>query len=516
MNARTGLARWITRLVHLLGLSAVVVIGLFLLPEVASARDAVFEVEVSLSASEYRPDDVVSGEARITSSRRLVGRLRVVVIDEATRLRIHRQVFEVEFHEPSTIEIPFIITPTPAPNGSYHVRATLLTLDADHEIVPLAKDVEHFAVVGPQARAPLPFWLTYCDDPTCGGLTPLVVHVCPAGDPSCTPSRQTTVVPSVDGHRINQIMFPIQAGDGSETVARVVEGAGSIAGPLVISQTSPVIVKSDLDITLSYYNVAPLWGGTTSLDFVSTTLTSPEVVTTVHRHPSFLVGDEVAELHERARDIIALESKIAGIDPGQMHAIFVPSELVTFGEGNFSDGNLNIFMNYGNPPFIEANGGISNVVLPRLAHEYVHELFSDVRELHPGNHSCLNEGLADAFAFAAGVMPEADFGPIGQRGADFNQGCAEIGANGEIHEAGNCPFWQVHRLGLLSRTFAKRVLTPRHVIEFNSCDLTSERTGNALIVLFSEAARVDMTQAINMAEIPNAGSLKAAKQALGL
>jgi len=34
--------------------------------------------------------------------------------------------------------------------------------------------------------------------------------------------------------------------------------------------------------------------------------------------------------------------------------------------------------------------------------------------------------------------------------------------------------------------------------------------------LFSEAAGVDMTQAIDMAEIPNAGSYEAAKQALGL
>jgi hypothetical protein len=83
-------------------------------------------------------------------------------------------------------------------------------------------------------------------------------------------------------------------------------------------------------------------------------------------------------------------------------------------------------------------------------------------------------------------------------------------------DAGNCPFWQVHRLGLLSQSFVAAILRPQHVIEFDSCNLTSVRTGNALVVLFFEAAGVDMIPAIEIAEIPNAGSFEAAKQALGL
>jgi hypothetical protein len=190
--------------------------------------------------------------------------------------------------------------------------------------------------------------------------------------------------------------------------------------------------------------------------------------------------------------------------------------LVTLGEGNFSDGNRNIFMNYSNPGFIDAIGSVYDVVLPRFAHEYVHELFSEVAQSHPGHSLCLNEGLADALAFAAGFLPEQDFGPIGLRGADFNQGCAAIVQDFETHDAGNCPLWQIHRLGLLSPAFAARVLTPQHLISFDSCDLTSPRTGNALLVLFSAAAGRDMTQAIQMATIPNAGSVEAARRALGL
>ena len=362
--------------------------------------------------------------------------------------------------------------------------------------------------------APLPFWLHYCDDPTCGGKQPLVIHICPESDLSCTPSRQTTVVPQVDGQQIDQILFPLQIPPGY--ITQHISGSGSVMGNLVFSSTSPVVVKSDVDITLSYYGVTPAWGEVTSLNFVSWTMTSPELVTTVFRYPTFLVHDEPAQLHERGRDIIAHESQMAGLRPGPMHASFLPSEFSTLGEGNFSDGNHNITINYGNPAYIAAVGSVYMTALPRFAHEYVHELFSDISTNYPGNNSCLNEGLADAFAFAAGFLPESDFGPIGLRRTDFNQGCAGIVANFESHDAGNCPFWQVQRLGLLMQGFVGQMLHPKHRIEFDSCDLTSARTGNALVVLFSDAAGRDMTPAIQLAGIPNAGSLEGARRALGL
>src|SRR5438445_1640340 len=137
--------------------------------------------------------------------------------------------------------------------------------------------------------------------------------VCPEDNPPCTPSRQTTVVPRLDGHQIDQVLFPMQASDGGAGVIATLEaGAGSILGAsLLLSYTSPVILKSDIDITLSYYKVTPAWDGTTELDFISATLTSPEVVTTVYRHPTFLTGAEPMQLHERRRAIIAVEQQIA-------------------------------------------------------------------------------------------------------------------------------------------------------------------------------------------------------------
>jgi hypothetical protein len=501
----------------------ILITGLCLLYHEANAREfPTVSLEVSLSESEYQANDPVTGEIRITTNDKIAGRVRLTVASDSTGQVIYRTGFNVHFREAGTQRFPFSIVPTPPPNDSYTVVATL-----KRNPKRSAQGTAEFSVhaeLPPSPEppspevAPLPFWLTYCADPTCGGQQPLVVHVCPEGNSSCSPTRQTTIVPNLDGRQISQILFPIQPTVATTgVIATVISGSGQVLGAsLVLSLTSPVILKSDVDITFSYYSVAPMWGGTTHLDFVSTTMSSPEVVSTVYRHPTFLVNDEATQIHERGREIIAVESQIAGINPGQMHAIFMPSEFATLGEGNFATGDLNIYMNYGNPPFIEFIGSVVDAVMPRFAHEYVHELFSEVAASHSGNSLCLNEGLADAFAFAAGFLPEPDFGPNALRGGNFNEGCAEILQNFEVRDAGNCPFWQVHRLGLLSQSFVANILRPQRVIEFDSCDLTSDRTGNALIVLFSEASGIDMTEAIQMAEIPNAGSFEAAKQALGL
>jgi hypothetical protein len=475
-------------------------------------------LDVVLSEAEYQPDARVSGEVHVRASVPLVGLVRMIVVNETTGLPIHRRLFPVLLLRAGTKRIPFSIVPTPPPD-SYRVVATVLTSGFPNHPAPLARATADFRVdaMAPSA-ALLPFWLSYCADPTCGGLPPLIVRVCPSENASCSPSRETTVVPRLDGRQIDQILLTVQPPVGGPDLAlTLVSGAGSMIGSAAfVSFSSPVILRSDADVTLSHYDVIPVWGGTTNLDLVSASTTSPELVTTVYRHPTFLGDDEVAQLHQRGRDIVAVEKQISGIDPGQLHAIFLPTELATLGEGNFSDGNLGIVLNYGNPDFIAFVGSVYDVVMPRFAHEYVHELFSEVAQSHPGNNSCLNEGLADAFAYAAGLLPERDFGPVGLRGADFGQGCAEIVQDFEMHDAGNCPFWQVRRLGLLSPAFVAAVLRPHHAIEFDSCDLTAARTGNALVVLFSEAAGVDMTASIEMAEIPNAGSLEAARRALGL
>jgi hypothetical protein len=361
-------------------------------------------------------------------------------------------------------------------------------------------------------RAALPWWISYCSQPSCGG-SPFVARICPDNNPSCSPASSTTVVPEIDGQQINQILLPVQPPTGYSV--HYESGSGSAPG-YILAYASPVIIRSDVNFTVSYYNVPAVLGGTTHVNFQSATFNAAEVLTTVYRHPTFLTGNEPSELHQRGRDIIVQESSIAGIHPGKMNSYFLPSELATFMEGNVSDGNLHIAINYGNPAWIAGVGDVYATSLPRFAHEYTHELFSEIAQSYPGNNVCFNEGLADAFAYAAGFLPEADFGPLGQMQTDFNQGCAETMAFGEVHEVGNCPLWQVKRLSRMTSAFAAALLHPQHVINFDSCNLNSSQTGNALLVLFSEAAGMDMTQAIQMAEIPNAGSYTAARAALGL
>jgi hypothetical protein len=361
----------------------------------------------------------------------------------------------------------------------------------------------------------LPWWLQYCADETCGGLAPVVIHVCPQSNPTCTPTRSTTMVPQVDGRAINGVRLFINT--PPEHRWRVI--SGPVSGNGYFANSNRVVVKSDVDVTFSYYGQPAVWGGTTPLNFVSLTITGSGLVSTVFRHPSYLLGDEVLDLDRWGREIAAEQSSLAGIvtSPGRLRASFILAELST-GDGNFSRGDNWISVNYGNPPHIDQKGGIYNVAMPRFAHEQTHEMFDEITSQYPGYNYCLNEGLADAFPYAAGYLPEGDFGPINIRpDNNFDNGCAEVMDNFEAHDAGNCPLWQIKRLGRLTREFAKAMFHPQHVISFDSCDLRSSRTGNAYVVLFTEAAGgVDMTQAVNMAEIPNAGSYAAAKAALGL
>jgi hypothetical protein len=364
--------------------------------------------------------------------------------------------------------------------------------------------------------ATLPWWLQYCADATCGGLQPVVVHVCPQASPTCTPTRSTTLVPQVDGRAINGVRLFINT--PADHGWRVVSGPVSEGG--FVANSNRVIVKSDVDVTFSYYNQPAVWGGTTALDFVSLTITGSGLVSTLFRHPSYLLGDEVLELDRRGREIAAEQGSLAGIitAPGRLRATFVMSELVIYGEGNFSRGDNWISINYGNPPYIEGKGGIQNAAMPRFAHEQTHEMFQEIAAQYPGNGYCLNEGLADAFPYTAGFLPEADFGPVNIRPENnFDNGCAEVMDHFESHDAGNCPLWQVKRLGRLTREFARAMFHPQRAISFDSCDLRAARTGNAYVVLFTEAAGgQDMTAAVDLAEIPNAGSYEAAKAALGL
>ena len=352
-----------------------------------------------------------------------------------------------------------------------------------------------------------------CDEPTCGGAPPVVLRVCPTGQPSCVPSRATTVVARVDGSRIDGQLLVVNMPNGQSLVLD--SGSAQVVAYLAYIQHAPqVILASDADVTFSYYGVTPVWGGTTFMDFASILSSDPTADSVFYRHVSYDIGTAARDVHASTVGAVAAERLITGLGIHPVKAYFVPTELTSSGEGNFSFGGGVVTINYGNPPYIAALGGILNTSIPRFSHEYSHDLFTEILPAYAGDSSCFNEGVADALAFLSGYLPEVDFGPVGLRGLNFEtDGCP---AQTEIHDVGNCPLWHIKKAGLLTTSFAHGLFHPQHAYGFNSCTLTDIQTGNALLVLFTEAASgADVIPALDAAGIPHAASYAQALAALG-
>ncbi len=372
--------------------------------------------------------------------------------------------------------------------------------------------------------AALPPWLSYCD-PDCDAREPAVLAVCPEAAPTCLPTTTATLIPSVDGHRVSAIAFLASLPDGY--TLRVVSGPASLGGPIVTAYAPRVELRSDRALSVTYYDLAVAPGATLALDFTSTTQTSEVLDSVFYRHPAWDTGTAATDLHTMGQATIRAERDATGVTSEKIHAYFMPTELAAIqGEGNFSFGDGRVTSNYGNPPYAAAIGGIVPVAFPRFAHECAHELFDQIRAAYPGNATCLNEGVADALAFAVGSLPEGDFGPIGLRGDDFDdpdRGCADLT---EIHDVGNCYFWHMYRAGFLGRQFMRSIFQPGRVLDFDSCDPRSTHTGDTLLVLFTEAATSDTTPgrpdpdevlaAVDAMRLTHSGSYAAALSALGL
>ena len=363
------------------------------------------------------------------------------------------------------------------------------------------------------ALTPLPPWLTYCDAEPCSAIAAVAIDVCAGASPRCTPARSTTIVAQVDDKPVSGMVFTVTAPAGA--AISLVSGNGLVSAPLVWAyRTSGVTLASDLDVLFSYYNLAPVWGGTTPLKFTSSVLTSTLMDTVFYRHPSYDTGEGATELHAQGQAVVAAERAITGRTSEHVTAYFLPTELAVEGEGNFSYGNGTVTINYGNPPYIAAQGGIRNAAIPRFAHEYTHELFNEIAPALSGDPSCFNEGVADAVAWSSGFLPESEFGPVGVRGTDFDSSCAALD---EMHDIGNCYFWHVKKAGLLTQSFLHGIFHPQRAYKFNSCAQNTTQTGNSILVYFTEASGgANMLPVLDSMHIPHAVSYAAAKQALGL
>lgn len=373
---------------------------------------------------------------------------------------------------------------------------------------PVNLTVEEIPIPKP-TRSPLPPWLSYCDMAPCANQPPLAVKLCPGQTGDCVPARSTTLTLTVDGFALSGATYPLFL-SGNVTL-HWLSGNGFVNFLSIIQRHSPsTTFASDLDPAISFYEDVPQWGATTPLSFVSMTRKTEGFESYTFHHATYPVPD----LHAQAEQIMVTERAIVEITSESVRAFFIPTELVAGnGEGNWSYGNGVVTINYGNPPYIAALGGVENTALPRFAHEYAHELFDQVISNYGWNPRCLNEGQADAMAYVAGHLPLEELGPIGVRGTDFRLGCHTAT---EIHEVGNCYFYHLQQAGLLTPAFMYRLFRPQHRFQFDSCQST-ETTGNSLLVAFTDAASgANLVPVLDAMRLPHAPDYQAAKQALGL
>jgi hypothetical protein len=375
-------------------------------------------------------------------------------------------------------------------------------------------DIPEMAGVPSSHSIPLPPKLTYCDAEPCASTAPLVVYVCPTSDPMCIPTRTTTIIPRVDGKAISGISLTILSPNG--TSLRPVSGSGIVNHSVVWDLGSKIVLGSDQDVRISVYEVAPVWGGLTNLNFTSTLLSSTLLDTIFYRYTDYDTGTAAIDLHNQAQEIIKAERAMAGLTSKHITAFYFPPELNKDGRGggnaSYEDGTVGI--NYGSPSGIAHKGGIINGALPIFAHEYAHQLFDEIKSMFSDDYRCLNEGIADALAFSVGFIPEEILGPIASDRVNFDSDCSAVS---EIHDVGNCYFWHVKKAGLLTPTFLFGIFHPQHTFSFNSCDQKAMTTGNSTLAYFTEAAGgANMVPVLNSMKVPHAGSYETAKGELGL
>ena len=390
-------------------------------------------------------------------------------------------------------------------------EAAGFTLGNVKSAIVVTSEVTRISMTRP---APLPPGLTYCDGEPCASAPPLVIYICPYNEPTCTPTRNTTIIPQVDGRTISGLSLSIFA--PTHTNLQLTSGSGILRSSTVWDLGSKIILgSSEKDVQISYNAIVPVWDGTTTLSFESTILSSTHLDSVFYRHTGYETGTAAIDLHALGQKVITAEQATAGLTLDHVTAFYFPPELNKggLGEGNFSYGNGIVGINYGSPSGVARKGGIVNGAIPLFAHEYAHELFDEIKSMFVGDYSCLNEGIADALAFTVGFIPEEILGPVASDKSNFDSDCSALT---ELHDVGNCYFWHVKKAGLLTPVFLHGIFHPHHTFSFNSCDQGALTTGNSLLVYFTEAAGgVDMVPVLNSMKIPHAGSYEAAMQTLG-
>jgi len=360
----------------------------------------------------------------------------------------------------------------------------------------------------------LPYGIQYCDTAPCNSNPPAVVYVCPDETSPCVQGWHTTIVMKVNGR-------PVTGGtlafDWQGKVLMKGSGAVNVQAWNLLTYSAPQLELysyTDQGVPISYYGIQPVWSGVTEINFEATSGSNAQLDAEFFRQTSYQTGDLLPALLTQSANVVTAERNIAGIAGPRPRALFSPVELSGYAEGDsWGFGQANI--NYTYPRAIALNGGLPNGILTpaahEMAHEYGHGLFESVRDSY-FDAGCLDEGTADALGFVGGFIPVTDLGPNYNNGS-YDGDCRPVT---ESHAVGNCYFYHVNKAGRLNASFMYGIFHPQHRYTASTCTPNDPKTGDSLLVLFTEAAGgVDMTSVIDSMKLPNSGSYAAAKAALG-
>jgi hypothetical protein len=305
-------------------------------------------------------------------------------------------------------------------------------------------------------------------------------------------------------------------GQGSKVLMKG-SGAVTVQASNQLTYSAPQLELysyTDQGVPISHYGINPVWSGITEINFEATSGSNAQLDAEFFRQTSYQTGDLLPTLLSQSANVITTERNITGIAGPRPLALFSPAELNGYAEGDsWGFGQANI--NYTYPYAISVNGGLPNGLLTpavhEMAHEYSHGLFESVRDSYYDS-SCLDEGTADALGFVGGFIPLTDLGPsFGD--SNYDGDCRPVT---ESHAVGNCYFYHVNKAGRLNASFMYGIFHPQHRYTASTCTPNDPKTGDSLLVLFTEAAGgIDMTSVINSMKLPNSGSYAAAKAALG-
>jgi alpha-amylase len=386
----------------------------------------------------------------------------------------------------------------------------------------------------PPVALELPPGFAWCPPGSaCAGEEGLATS-CPQEGVACSSDGRSTVLAwTLEGMAFEPLLVPVYSSDpalqfflapgASNTStnfdllwvrgasrARIVEGEGTALG------------------SFTYYDVPPVWGGTTVLDFRGATLRADHGSATFVWHASYDLGYTDEQLVAMVDEVYSREVALAGREvPGGYHVFFLPSELAgaTGGDGNYAFAPDTAMVNYGNPDWMAYLGGLRVSALSEWAHELSHLLFIPVWSQFD-DPTCLSEGVADATGNFLGYVPDTDGNWVSNTLASSCRG------RSIPHDLGNCYLWHLKHFGASDASAGRywtsatlgAIYDPQRRFDFSTCVMpaptqaepTAEdvRTGDLWVVFWSGATGEDMTAFVQSLGFFTSGSLPASRAAL--